>query len=69
MRSDILLIESATQVTDVGRRDVEVVCRLVLTIHMLYQWIRRSRVPDANRLVTRDQNAELQPQKKLILGG
>jgi transposase len=34
-----------------------------VTSHSLYQWIRRYRVPEAERLVTEDQNAELRRLK------
>jgi transposase len=47
-------IEAVKQVTDRGYR---------VTSHSLYQWIRRYRVPEAERLVTEDQNAELRRLK------
>ena len=36
---------------------------MVASSHSLYQWIRRYRVPEAERLVTEDQNAELRRLK------
>jgi len=56
-------IEAVKQVTDRGHPVAEVASRLGVTSHSLYQWIRRYRVPEAERLVSEDQNAELRRLK------
>jgi len=56
-------IEAVKQVTDRGHPVAEVASRLGVTSHSLYQWIRRYRVPEAERQVTEDQNAELRRLK------
>ncbi len=56
-------IEAVKQVTDRGHPVAEVASRLGVTSHSLYQWIRRYRVPEAERHVAEDQNAELRRLK------
>lgn len=56
-------IDAVKQVTDRGHPVAEVASRLGVTSHSLYQCIRRYRVPEAERLVTEDQNAELRRLK------
>jgi transposase len=56
-------IEAVKQVTDRGHPVAEMASRLGVTSHRRYQWIRRYRVPEAERLVTEDQAAELRRLK------
>jgi transposase len=56
-------IEAVKQVTDRGHPVAEVASRLGVTSHSLYQWIRRYRVPESERQVAEDQNAELRRLK------
>jgi transposase len=56
-------IEAVKQVAGWGHPVAEAASRLGVTSHSLYQWIRRYRVPEGERLVTEDQNAELKRLK------
>ena len=52
-------IEAVKQVTDRGHPVAEVASRLGVTTHSLYQWIKRYRVPAAERKVAQDQQTEM----------
>ncbi len=52
-------IEAVKQVTDRGHPVAEVASRLGVTTHSLYQWIKRYRVPPAEREVAQDQQTEM----------
>ncbi len=59
-------IEAVKQVTERGHPAAEVDSRLGATGHSPYQWIRRYQAPEADRLVTEDQNAELRRLKTRV---
>ena len=61
--TDEFRIEAVKQVTDRGHPVAEVASRLGVNSHSLYQWMRRHRVPEAEQLVTEEQNAELRQLK------
>jgi transposase len=61
--NEVFRFAAVKQVPDLGHPVAEVASRLGVTSHSLYQWIRRYRVPEAERLVTEDQNAELRRLK------
>ena len=56
-------IEAVDQATDRGHPVAEVTRRLDVTSHSRYQWIRRHRVPEADRQVADNHNAELRRLK------
>jgi transposase len=56
-------IEAVKQVTDRGHPVAEVASRLGVTTHSLYQWIKRYRVPAAEREVAQDQQTEMRRLK------
>ena len=56
-------IEAVKQVTDRGHPVAEVASRLGVTTHSLYQWIKRYRVPPAEREAAQDQPTEVRRLK------
>jgi transposase len=56
-------IEAVKQVTDRGHPVAEVASRLGVTSHSLYQWIKRYRVPPAEREAVQDQQSEVRRLK------
>ena len=56
-------IEAVKQVTDRGHPVAEVASRLGVTTHSLYQWIKRYRVPPAEREAAQDQQTEVRRLK------
>lgn len=56
-------IEAVKQVTDRGHPVAEVASRLGVTTHSLYQWIKRYRVPPAEREVAQDHQTEVRRLK------
>ena len=56
-------VEAVKQVTERGHPVAEVAARLGVTTHSLYQWLKRYGVPEAEREVTKDQQAEMRRLK------
>ena len=56
-------VEAVKPVTERGHPVAEVAARLGVTTHSLYQWLKRYGVPEAEREVTKDQQAEMRRLK------
>ena len=56
-------IDAVKHVTDRGHPVAEVASRLGVTTHSLYQWIKRYRVPPAERETAQDQQTEMRRLK------
>jgi len=51
-------IEAVKQVTERGHPVVDVATRLGVSTHSLYQWIKRYRIPEPQRIAAQDQHTE-----------
>ena len=56
-------VEAVKQVTDRGHPVADVATRLGVTPYSLYQWIKRYSLPEAERAVAQDQQAEIRRLK------
>lgn len=56
-------IEAVKQVTDRGHTVADVAARLDVSVHSLYQWMKRFGVPQAERNASDDQQAEIRRLK------
>lgn len=59
-------VEAVKQVTERGYPVAEVSKRLGVSTHSLYQWVRQYKVPESERLATKDQHAEIKRLKAEI---
>lgn len=59
-------VEAVKQVTERGYPVAEVSKRLGVSTHSLYQWVRQCKVPESERLATKDQHAEIKRLKAEI---
>lgn len=57
--TDEFKIEAVKQVTDRGHTVADVAARLDVSVHSLYQWMKRFGVPQAERNASDDQQAEI----------
>jgi transposase len=52
-------IEAIKQVTERGHKLADVASRLGVSPHSMYAWMKRYRLPEAERIASQDQAAEI----------